>query len=176
MHNRIRFLTIGALAVALVGASACGSEQPSSGPMAETVTVENQWANAAETGMAAVFGSLANTGGRDAQIVGGSSPQAGHVEIHEVVADELGGKTMREKDGGLTVPAGGTRELIPGGDHLMLMDLTQPLLPGADITVTLEFEDGSTLPVTAQIRDFAGGGEDYRPDTETEGGVHHHHG
>ncbi|MGE2832844.1 copper chaperone PCu(A)C [Mycobacterium sp. SMC-4] len=174
MDKVFRFSTAGVLAVAVLTASACASEQPASGPMAGNVTVENQWANAAETGMAAVFGSLANTGGSDVQIVGGNSPQAGHVEIHEVVVNELGGKTMREKDGGLTVPAGGTRELIPGGDHLMLMDLTQPLLPGADITVTLEFQDGSTLPVTAQVRDFAGGSEEYTPNTDGDGGAHHH--
>lgn len=174
MNKGIRILPAAVVVAAVLGAPACTSDGPSAGPMSETVTMENQWANAAETGMAAVFGSLTNTGSVDVQIVGGSSPQAVHVEIHEVVVNELGGKTMREKGGGLSVPAGGTRELIPGGDHLMLMDLTQPLLPGADITVTLEFDDGSTLPVTAQVRDFAGGSEEYNPDVEVEGGAHHH--
>ncbi|MGE2733709.1 copper chaperone PCu(A)C [Mycolicibacterium vaccae] len=174
MFNVIRIPIAAVLSVGVLAASACASNDPPAGPAAEHVTVQEQWANAADTGMAAVFGSIANTGGSDARIVAGSSPQAGHVEIHEVVTNELGGKTMREKDGGLVVSAGETRELLPGGDHLMLMDLTQPLLPGADVTVTLEFDDGSTLPVTAQVRDFAGGGEEYRPHTEEKGGAHHH--
>lgn len=141
-------------------------------PMAEHVTFGNQWASAAETGMAAVFGTFTNTGHHAARVVSGRSPAAGRVEIHEVVPDADGSNAMRPKDGGLTVPADGTHELVPGGDHLMLMDLTEPLQPGGDVALTIVFEDGSTLPVTAQVRDFAGGDADYRPST----GVPHDHG
>jgi len=162
------------LAASVLTLAGCASAEQASGPMAEHVTVANQWATAADAGMAAVFGSIANTGRADATIVGGSSPQAGRVEIHEVAPDATGAKTMRQKDGGLTVPAGAAIELIPGGDHLMLMDLTQPLLPGADVTVTLRFDDGSTLPVTAQVRDFAGGTEEYAPATHGDQDGHHH--
>lgn len=79
---------------------------------------------------------------------------------------------MRPKDDGLTVPAEGSHQLVPGGDHLMLIDITEPLQPGADVDLTVAFEDGSALPVTAQVRDFAGGNEDYRPPA----GTPHHHG
>jgi copper(I)-binding protein len=44
----------------------------------------------------------------------------------------------------------------------MLMDLKAPLSPGADVPVTVTFDDGSTLDVTAQIRDFAGANEHYQ--------------
>ncbi|WP_396883086.1 copper chaperone PCu(A)C [Mycobacterium sp. SMC-4] len=175
MKNNMFGKAVGGLLVTgvLLGA-ACGSADESPAPMAEGVTISDQWASAADSGMTAVFGSVANTGPGDARIVGGSSPQAGHVEVHEVVPDATGTMIMRQIDGGLTVPAGGTRELIPGGDHLMLMDLTQPLLPGADVEVTVEFEDGSTLPVIAQVRDFAGGHEEYSPGAGAEGAPHHH--
>jgi copper(I)-binding protein len=43
----------------------------------------------------------------------------------------------------------------------MLMDLTTPLRPGADVSLTLAFADGSTLPVIAQVREFAGAKEQY---------------
>ena len=141
--------------------------------MASTVTIENQWASSAETGMAAVFGTLSNKGDHEARIVSGESPIAGRVEVHEVVPDATGAMTMRPKEGGFAVPAGGTRELIPGGDHLMLMDLKEPLQPGADVSLTVVFEDGSTLPVTAQIRDFAGANEEYTPGGAGSGGGHH---
>jgi copper(I)-binding protein len=81
--------------------------------------------------------------------------------------------TMRPKEGGFAVPARGTRELIPGGDHLMLMDLKEPLQPGDDVSLTVVFEDGSTLPVTAQIRDFPGANEEYTPGGTGSGGGHH---
>lgn len=132
-------------------------------PMASTVTIADQWANSAETGMAAVFGNFTNTGHHEARIVSGSSDAAGRVEVHEVASDAAGARAMRPKDGGVTIPADGSHALVPGGDHLMLMDLKQPLPPGSEVTVTVEFEDGSTLPVTAQVRDFAGANEDYQP-------------
>ena len=131
--------------------------------MAATVTITDQWASAADTGMTAVFGTLANSGHHDARIVSATSPAAKAVEMHEVVPDSGGAKTMRPKEGGFTIPAGGTHELIPGGDHLMLMDLTAPLQPGADVEMTVVFDDGSSLPITAQVRDASGGDENYQP-------------
>lgn len=157
--NRICAATV-ALVALLV--SACTSHQDDE-PMASAVTMTNQWASSAESGMTAVFGTLANAGHHEARIVSGSSPAAGHVEVHEVVPDPAGGNTMRPRGGGIAIPPGGTSELIPGGDHLMLMDLKQPLKPGDDVTLTIVFADGSTLSVTAQIRDFAGGNEEYTP-------------
>lgn len=174
MHNNFRrTFAVFAMTGALLTSACTSSEQPSA-PMADGVTMTNQWAGAAETGMTAVFGSIENSGSGEARIVGGSSPVADRVEVHEVVPDATGTNIMRPKEGGLTVPAGGTRELIPGGDHLMLMDLTQPLLPGADVELTVEFADGSTLPVTAQVRDFAGGHEHYSPDGDAHGAAHDH--
>ncbi|MGL5442333.1 MAG: copper chaperone PCu(A)C, partial [[Mycobacterium] stephanolepidis] len=70
---------------------------------------------------------------------------------------------MRPKEGGVAIPANGEHKLSPGGDHVMLMGLTTPLRPGQDVVITLAFQDGSTKPLTAQIRDFAGGNENYQP-------------
>lgn len=154
-------LTATALTLA-VGLAAC-TESHHQEKMAETVQVSEQWASAADGGMTAVFGRLTNTGHHDTRIVSATSPAAGTVELHEVVGDGSGSKTMRPKEGGLAIAAGATHELAPGEDHLMLMDLKAPLQPGADVSVSLVFEDGSSLPVTAQVRDFARGDENYEP-------------
>lgn len=158
--------------VALAGSGCTTAAEHDEHPMAEDVTFSDQWANSAEDGMASVFGTFTNTGHHAAHIVSGSSPAAGRVEIHEVSGDEDGNNIMRPNDGGITIPGGGTHQMTPGGDHLMLMDLTEPLYPGADVTVTVLFEDGSTLPLTAQVRDFPGGNEEYGPPA----GAHHDHG
>lgn len=129
--------------------------------MASTVTISDQWASAADMGMAAVFGTFTNAGHHDAQIVSATSTAAATVELHEVVAAPSGSNVMRPKAGGFALSAGGSHELTPGGDHLMLMDLTAPLQPGADVALTVVFEDGSTLPISAQVRDFAGADEEY---------------
>lgn len=165
MFDRTKISTFAGVTAALLVAG-CGSPDRAE-PMAETAAFTDQWANAADTGMAAVFGTVTNTGRQEVRLVGGESPVAGRVEVHEVVADG-GGKAMRPKADGLAVPAGGTHELTPGGDHLMLMDLREPMRPGADVSITVRFEDGSTLPVTVQVRDFPGADEDYQPG--------HHHG
>lgn len=154
-----------AAALGLVGCTHTGDDEK----MADTVQVSEQWASAADDGMTAVFGTVTNTGRRDAHVVSATSPAARRVELHEVVGAGGGSKTMRPKEDGFIVPAGGSHQLVPGGDHLMLMDLTAPLQPGADVPVTLRFEDGSSLPVTAQVRDAAGGDENY-------GSPPHHHG
>ena len=170
--NRIRRSVSTVFAACVLFGTGCSADEHRE-PMASTVAVENQWASSADTGMAAVFGTITNTGGHEIRIVSGESPIAGRVEIHEVVPDASGAMTMRPKEGGFTVPANGSRELIPGGDHLMLMDLKQPLQPGADVSLTVVCEDGSTLPVTAQVRDFAGANENYTPGGPSAGGGHH---
>lgn len=162
-----RFLIALVVAVLATGCTSPAAEH-SDHPMASEVVFEEQWASAGDGEMAAVFGTLVNNGHHQARIVSGSSPAAGMVEVHEV-AGEAGAKTMRPKEGGIVLPAGGSHELVPGGDHLMLMDLTAPLSAGSDIELTVRFEDGSTLPVTVQVRDFAGADEEYQPQHDGHG-------
>jgi len=37
------------------------------------------------------------------------------------------------------------------------------------VALTVTFEDGSTLPIAAQVRDFAGGDEEYAPSAHGHG-------
>ena len=171
MSPMSRGLLAAVTAGALAAAGCTTPEHGHGGSMASTVTISDQWASSAESGMAAVFGTFTNTGHHDAVVVSGSSPAAGRVEVHEVVPDASGSSVMRPKEGGLAIRADASHDLVPGGDHLMLMDLKRPLRPGSDIALTVTFEDGSTLPVTAQVRDFAGADEKYQPSNS-----HHGHG
>jgi len=69
-----------------------------------------------------------------------------------VVPDASGAMTMRPNADGLAVPAGGTRELIPGGDHLMLMDLKQPFKEGDKVPVTLQFEKAGKVTLSLDVQ------------------------
>ncbi|MGA8044699.1 MAG: copper chaperone PCu(A)C [Dermatophilaceae bacterium] len=140
------------------------------GQAASPVTLEDGWAKAVEDlpdagampAMTGVFGTLTNSSDVDVRLTGGSSPVAGTVELHEtVMSDE--GMVMREADGGLVVPAGGSLVLEPGGHHIMLMDLTEPVPAGADVEVVLHSEDGAELTVVVPARTFAGAEETYAP-------------
>jgi copper(I)-binding protein len=52
----------------------------------------------------------------------------------------------------MVVPAAQVLALEPGGQHLMLIDLKQPLAAGATLTLTLSFADGSARTVLAAVR------------------------
>ncbi|HEU5129964.1 MAG TPA: copper chaperone PCu(A)C [Glycomyces sp.] len=165
-----------AAAAALLGAgllAACGGEDPetdraaeAAGPAAASVTVADAWVRATEEGMSAVFAVLENGSGTEARLVAAESDLAA-IELHEVVEAE-GAMVMQEVPEGFTVPAEGSHELAPGGDHLMLMGLSAPIVAGDEVTVTLAFEDGSELEFTAVAKDFEGGDEEYEPGRDGE--------
>ncbi len=124
--------------------------------------ISDAWVKAAPSGMTAMFGVLHNTTDADITVVGGSSPSAGRVELHEVAMVD-GAAQMRPKPGGLVVPAGGSHPLAPGADHVMLMDLTAPIAPGDQVSVTLKLAGGATTTVSGIAKDFAAGNESYQP-------------
>lgn len=160
------------LAASLAG---CGSDDESTSaadtsaaagdaePAAQTapLTLADPYVKAVDSGMTAAFGVLTNDGDSDVSVVSAQSDAASTIELHETVMDG-DQMAMQPLEGGLTVPAGGTHELAPGGDHLMLMDVTRPLEPGDEVTLTLTLGDGSTVDVTAPVKQIAGGDETYQ--------------
>lgn len=161
-----RFAALLAATSVLAAAGCSGNQTETVGnpdqQQTPAVTITDQWAKAADTGMTGLFGTLKNAGGAEVTVVSATSPAAGRVELHEVVG-QPGSTVMQPKEGGFAIPAGGSHVLAPGGDHLMLMDLTRPLKAGSDVEVTLTFADGTSLPFAAQVRDYSGAGETYQP-------------
>lgn len=148
--------TVALAALALTGCT-------STGTMADHVTVTDAWVKEPTMpGMTGMFGMIENTGDAEVVLVGGSSPVAGMVEIHESIA----GGQMQELKGGLVIDAGKMATLEVGGNHVMLMELKGTLAVGDEVTVTLKFEDGSTLDVTAPVKSAAGGDESYKDSAE----------
>lgn len=155
---------VAAAVLSLTALVACGddSKPPT---QAESVTVSEQWVKAADSGMTAAFGELANSSDSDVRLVAVSSPTTGQMEIHEMATGDNGAMVMREKEGGLVIPGNGSHSLEPGGDHLMFMDIPAPVTAGQTVDFTLTFDDGSTQDVQAQVRDFSGNQENYDPST-----------
>lgn len=135
------------------------------GSMAAEVTIDGAWIKAADSGMTAAFGTIENRGSNDATIERATSSVSPMMELHETVPDGAGGTTMRAKTGGFVLPAQGSMQLQPGGDHIMLMGLTSPVKSGTTVDITLVFSDGSSLPFQAEARVFAGANETYEPET-----------
>ncbi|MEV7013358.1 copper chaperone PCu(A)C [Streptosporangium sp. NPDC051022] len=151
-----------AAAVATAPASAAASPQAVPSATGAALTIVDPWVKTAKKGMSAAFGTLVNDTGTDVTVVSASSPLSPKVELHEVV-DSGDKMIMRPKKGGFVVPAHGTYPLQPGGDHLMLMGVTEEVMPGAQIPFALALEGGGKLEFTAVGKDFAGGREDYQP-------------
>ncbi|WP_229662109.1 copper chaperone PCu(A)C [Agromyces bauzanensis] len=152
------------------GASATSAADSGAGSVAEaSVILTDGWAKAAETGMTAVFGSLENAGSEDLVVVAVESDAAESAELHEMVGDGSGTMSMREKDGGFPIAAGDHLHLEPGGNHIMLLGLTAPLLAGDEVALEISFDDGSTIEVTVPVKDYEGANESY------DGGEHGAH-
>jgi len=153
----------GAIALLATLALAGCAGTPAPAPAAESASFSSSdvWVKAADDGMTAGFGELANTGDTDLTVVSATSPATSSMQLHETVQNENGQMVMREVEGGFVIPAHGSLALAPGGNHLMFMDVTAPLRAGDDTTITLTFSDASTVDITAPVKEFAGANESY---------------
>lgn len=173
LHTRTPLAALAATAallLALTGCEGTATAEPSAttAPEADSITVEDAWVKTAEEGMSAAFGTIENTGDTDVVIVGASTAASPMIELHETVEDDSGAMVMRQKEGGFVIPAGDHLHLEPGGNHIMLMGLADPIVAGDEVTFTLEFEDGSTLEFTAPGKDYEGANETYEGDMDMD--------
>ncbi len=93
---------------------------------------------------------LRNSAEHQAALVAASSPAAHTTELHTTVK-ENGMMKMRPVTR-IEIPAGGEVRLAPGGPHIMLIGLKEPLTEGKSVTLNLRFEDGTTRSVQAPVR------------------------
>ncbi|MCK6089962.1 copper chaperone PCu(A)C [Micrococcus endophyticus] len=180
------------MAAAALGLTACAggaddaASSSSSAPTAATssapaegqgapLTVSDPWTKATEDGMTGSFGLLENSSDEDLHVVGVSAEVGAKAGLHVMVADEDGQMVMQQSPDGFTVPAGGSFELAPGGAHVMLMGLTEPIEPGEEVAYELELEDGSTVEVVSVARPYTGANESYHGGGAEESDEHADH-
>jgi copper(I)-binding protein len=115
------------------------------------IAIGHPWARAALAGAnGAAYMTLRNTG-RDAdRLLVASTPMARTVELHTHIRD---GDVMRMRPvPDIPVPAGQTVRLRPGGLHVMLIGLTEPLRQGTTVPLTLRFERAGETTVQLEIQ------------------------
>lgn len=114
------------------------------------VQVEGAWARATVSGQKATGAFMKLTAKDGARLIAGSSPVAGVTEIHEM---KMEGDTMKMRAiPALDLPAGKAVELKPGGYHVMLMDLKQPLAKDSKVPLTLVFKDAKGAEVRQELQ------------------------
>ncbi|MCQ9342498.1 copper chaperone PCu(A)C [Corynebacterium kozikiae] len=191
LNNNVKkyLLTSGAIALASLGLAACTTSERDSEMKVETATsaavphsAAASSATSAELGaaedaesalilsgayiremaadadMTAIFGELTNNTEQDVTVTGlsGSIPAQAY-EIHEVVDGQ-----MRQKEGGLVIPAGETVVLEPGSDHFMVLGVVTPVAAGDTADITLEVSElGSVSFTDVPVRTVAAGDEEY---------------
>jgi len=113
------------------------------------VEIKAAWARPAVSGQSATGAFMTLTAQDGARLVGAASPVAGLVEIHEMTME---GSVMKMRAvAGLDLPAGRAVELKPGGYHVMLMDLKQPLKAGEKFRLELRLELAGRRMVTVPV-------------------------
>ena len=124
---------------------------------ADSVKVANAWVRAPAPGQQTLAAYLDLTSDRNMSVVAAGSPVAGRVEMHSTTMD--GGVMRMRALPRLDLPAGQTVKLAPGGAHLMLLDLKQPIKAGDIVPLVLSLQPtgaGSTslttLTVQAEVR------------------------
>src|SRR5436190_12616891 len=111
--------------------------------------VNNAWAGAtpgkAENGAAYVT-IQSPTADR---LVSASTPVAKKAELHTM---SMQGMVMKMRPiSGVDIPAGQPVSLKPGGEHIMLMGLNEPLREGQSFPLTLTFEKAGAREVTVAV-------------------------
>ncbi|MCW5621307.1 MAG: copper chaperone PCu(A)C [Burkholderiales bacterium] len=124
------------------------------GAQAGEIEVRDAWARATMPGqkVAGVYMTITSAA-TAARLVGVDSPASQAAEIHEM-RHENGVMKMRRREV-LELPAGEAVKLAPGGLHIMLMDVKQPLAAGGEVALTLTIEQEGkrrTVAVKAPVK------------------------
>ena len=104
-------------------------------------------------GNGAAYLTILNGLDQDVRLASAASPNAKVVEIHETIA-ENGVMRMVPQPDGFVIPAGTALELMPGGKHIMLFDLTAPLIPGDTLELTLNFDTSTSMTLTVPVMEI----------------------
>jgi periplasmic copper chaperone A len=140
--------TLASLLVVLLGVPAQAEDVK-----AGDLVISRAWSRATPSGAKVAGGYLTieNRGSAPDRLVGGSGDVASKLEVHEM-AMENGVMKMRALDQGLVIEPGKTVKLAPGGYHLMMFDLKNPLKQGEKVPVTLEFEKAGKVTLSLDVQ------------------------
>jgi copper(I)-binding protein len=122
--------------------------------MAGDIMLLQPWSRATPPGATTGVGYLTvmNHGSSPDTLLGGSTPVAAKLEIHQTLM--TGGiVTMRPAPEGVTIPPGAAITLKPegGGYHIMLSGLKTPLKTGSPLPATLNFAKAGPVHVEFSV-------------------------
>jgi copper(I)-binding protein len=96
--------------------------------------------------------TITNKGKVADRLIGGASPAASQIEVHEM-ANVDGMMKTRPLTGGLEIKPGKTIELKPGAYRLVLLGLKEPLQIGQKVKGTLVFEKAGSVEIVYNVEE-----------------------
>ncbi len=155
--RRVALAMVAALALA---AMAMPAPAPAHEETTGDITIVHPWSRPAAQGQnGVIYLEISNRGAADDRLIAVSTPLAGRVELHRSTMED--GIHRMEKVDSITVPAGGTVALEPGGLHVMLIDLRFMLMAEETIPVTFSFEHAGDISTGVSVESRGGEGHDH---------------
>jgi copper(I)-binding protein len=144
------WLIAGSIALGVVSASVAAAHGYGAGDL----QVRHPWTRATPPGatVAAGYLEIRNSGRQPDRVVAASTPAAERVEFHVQIRDGDVLKMREVKD--FPVPSRQRLTLRPGGSHLMLIGLKQPLVKGGRVPLTLRFEQAGEVRIELEVQSF----------------------
>ena len=140
---------------------------------ATDLQVDGAWVRGTVPAQKATGAFRTLTSKQDAALVGASTPLADKAEVHEM---KIEGDVMKMNAiPRLPLPAGKPVELKPGGYHIMVFGLKQPLKAGDRFPLELQIEQGGkreTIKVDAEIRSLDAGAHQHDMQHDMNGMKH----
>ena len=120
------------------------------------VVVKDAWVGKVppSSPVAAAYMTITNEGNADDKLLSVTTDISGSTMIHQTVIDDQGVAKMNMVDA-LVIPAGKSVELKPGGTHVMLMDLKEPVTDKDKIELDLKFENAGDIKVEAPVKNLS---------------------
>jgi hypothetical protein len=110
----------------------------------------------------AAYMTIMNKGATPDRLLSVSTPAARKAELHNHTME--GGLMKMRPVGAMEIAPGNAAALQPGGLHIMLMGLAEPLVEGHSFPLTLNFERAGNIEVTVVI---------FVPEESSDGNMHH---
>jgi copper(I)-binding protein len=108
------------------------------------IRVQHPWARATSAGArhVAVFMRIRNQGSNPERLVSAASPVAARVELRGATSPVAA----------IDLPARNTVELVPGGTHLLLLEVGRSIAKGERIALLLRFERLGELSIDVEVQ------------------------
>ena len=139
-----------ALALTALLLAGCGDDDADGG-----VSASDAWARstAPDAATAAFYLEIRNEADAPDVLTGAATDVCDMVEIHTMTMVDDVMSMMPADAEELTVDAGESLILEPGGLHVMCMGLREPLVVDDQVDLEIRFESGATVAVSADIRE-----------------------